>query len=60
MTSKADRDAYERGQKDAEFARENPIGDLIGGPIHGAPSDPSQKDAYSKGINAQQLDNDKK
>ena len=60
MTSKDDRQAYEHGQKDAEAAHQNPIGYVIGGPTYGMPSDPSQREAYSRGCAGQRLDHDKK
>ena len=59
MTTRDERQAYERGRSDRQYTLNNPIGALIGG-VGTAPSDPSEREAYSKGLQGKQLDADKK
>jgi hypothetical protein len=59
MVSKSERDAYEQGQSDRDYALDNPIGAIIGG-VGTPPSDASEREAYDKGLSGRQLDDDKK
>ncbi len=63
-TSRDDRESYEKGQADAKFVNDNPIGSIpsqivdavTGGSFRGSKSEES---AYDKGHNGEQLDDDK-
>jgi hypothetical protein len=57
MVSKEERDAYERGQADRDFANNNPVGYLFGGG-ETPPTDPSERAAFDKGLSGKQLDED--
>ncbi len=59
MVKKKDRDAYEDGKKEAEHIREHPLGYIFGGGIRSRPSDSSEAEAYDKGFEGEQLDEDK-
>ena len=57
--SKEDREAYEAGEKEAQYIRDHPIGYLASGGVRKRPSDPSKAEAYDKGLRGEQLDEDK-
>jgi len=59
--SREDREAYERGQADAEWERENPVADFIQEGIEAITGESfrgsdSEKSAYDKGHSGKQLD----
>jgi len=56
--SEEDREAYENGRKEADYISDNPIGYMLSGGIHDRPSDPSEREAYDKGLRGEQLDED--
>jgi len=57
--SKDDRESYEDGKDEADYIRDHPISYLFTGGIHSRPSDPSEAEAYDKGLRREQLDDDK-
>jgi len=56
MVDKEDRDAYEAGRREADYISENLLSYLLSGGIESRPSDPSQAEAYQKGLERKQLD----
>lgn len=56
---KEDRDAYERGQDEREAQDDNPIGYLLDPWSADRGETESEQAAYDKGLNGEQLDEDK-
>ena len=52
------REAYEDGLRDAQYARDHPMGYLMTGGVRNRPSDPDAAAAYDKGLREEELDDD--
>ncbi|MFA5052859.1 MAG: hypothetical protein WC565_02280 [Parcubacteria group bacterium] len=58
--SDKEREAYRKGEDEANFIRDNPISYLLTGGIHSRPDEPNLAAAFDKGFAREQLDKDKK
>jgi hypothetical protein len=58
MVTDEEREAYEDGEEEADFIRDNPVSFMATGGIRDRPSDPDEAAAYDKGLRREQLDED--
>lgn len=56
MVDEKDRDAYEAGRREADYISENSLSYALSGGIESRPSEPSQAEAFQKGLERKQLD----